>query len=116
MKFESDLNTLNKITNDRWDELTPILQYCTKENEYVYSDKEIQLTIMYEELLLPLPIGHPSSRQMIFDRIQDIRREAFNYLRMHVNGEGEDSLNKAIELTENYNKAMELYFKDMTSK
>ena len=93
-----------------WDEVKPILDLCNVETEYTWNDNELAMTMAYENLGLKLPYGHPTSDQMIYERIQDLRRTAFNYLRMHVNEEGENPLDKAIEYTDRYNKAMRLWF------
>lgn len=111
-KFESDLKSLEKNANDKWNRAVEILKLCTDESEFTsWNDRDLQLTIVYEELGIMMRPGHPTSSQMLKNKIDDLRRVAFNYLRMHVNEEGENPLEKAIDTTNRYNKAMELWLK-----
>lgn len=109
--IKNTIKILKQKADDRWKEAEEILKLCTKENEFTTTNDEIRVAITYEELCIPIPSEYVPSGQLLKGRIDDLRREAFNYLRMYVNDEGNEPLEKAIELTKRYNEAMGLWIK-----
>lgn len=110
--FKSNVEALEKTMTDKWKLAKSILELCTEENDFEkWYKSEIQTTLMYEELGLSIPPEHLSSADMLKERIDDLKRKAFNYLRMYVNDEGDKPLEKAIEITKRYNEAIALWLK-----